>query len=587
MNLYKKCLSLTGNTLYSEDGMDSSDLDIVSANESCLSMSRFLEKRFNESFFSGFADVYYISDIHLPHKVTNKFQNPTMDSKIRSYIKTVVKEMFSEDLRVSLSSGKTLFVIFGGDISSSFELSKIFYTEFKSLWDKIYEEFRKQRDKDYIKNIKQKELPDELLSRTDEKYIYAVLGNHEFWDFDNPDSCYSVYRELFQSLGIIFLENTLHDICNTVVVGGTGFAGQNTNLNACMKLYNLTLNREQEIKQSQIWEESYNKALNLAREKNKPLMVITHNPISDWKQNSQPDDNCTYFNGHTHRNYLYHDDERNIHIYANNQIGYQTPIMRLRKAYMYERANPFAFYDDGYYEVNTANYLKFYDYMGEQIAGNKPAERQIDKNNAKFFMVKHKGYYGFFVISSTMSYICAGGLIKKIKKGKDIEEINKDFLRIINRYLTALDPYRSAQEKISKAVNSFGGNGNIHGCIVDIDFFNHVMLNPSDGKITYYHSPKFGYIEPYENLLALLENHNKDLAERYRRRISPLENTLTTQSQMAVSPDLIKIDIKSSIYTVSNRINQIQRLFDKKILREWNEDLLLIGEYESFSVNSY
>ena len=35
-----------------------------------------------------------------------------------------------------------------------------------------------------------------------------------------------------------------------------------------------------------------------------------------------------------------------------------------------------------------------------------------------------------------------------------------------------------------------------------------------------------------------------------------------------------KIDIKNSVYTISNRINQLQRLFDKKILRDWNNDLL-------------
>ena len=38
--------------------------------------------------------------------------------------------------------------------------------------------------------------------------------------------------------------------------------------------------------------------------------------------------------------------------------------------------------------------------------------------------------------------------------------------------------------------------------------------------------------------------------------------------------DFIKIDIKNSVYALSNRLNQIQRLFDSKILRDWNEELL-------------
>ena len=39
-------------------------------------------------------------------------------------------------------------------------------------------------------------------------------------------------------------------------------------------------------------------------------------------------------------------------------------------------------------------------------------------------------------------------------------------------------------------------------------------------------------------------------------------------------PKLEKIDIKNSPYAFSIRMNQLQRLFDKKVLRDWNEDLL-------------
>ena len=34
----------------------------------------------------------------------------------------------------------------------------------------------------------------------------------------------------------------------------------------------------------------------------------------------------------------------------------------------------------------------------------------------------------------------------------------------------------------------------------------------------------------------------------------------------------VKIDIKNSLYKVSNRMNQLQRLFDSNILRDWNDD---------------
>ena len=47
----------------------------------------------------------------------------------------------------------------------------------------------------------------------------------------------------------------------------------------------------------------------------------------------------------------------------------------------------------------------------------------------------------------------------------------------------AFTPYRNALKTISKEIRAFGGNGNIHGCIIDIDFFNHIYVNPFDGKI--------------------------------------------------------------------------------------------------------
>lgn len=573
MRLYKKCLSVVGNTPYF-DGPDRSRLDIVSANENNLGMPQFLQRQFNEFSNSNFSEAYYISDIHLPHKIIKKFEKTPLESKIRNYVKEIAVGLFSEELIKSLNSSKNPIIIFGGDISSSFELSKIFYTEFMKKWEKIHKEFRAQREKYYTEIIPNKEFLEKLLSGPDEKRIYAVLGNHEFWDFENIDTCYNTYRDLFQSLGIILLENTICEVCNMVVVGGTGFAGWNNKFNADTKLYRLTLNRDEEIEQCRLWAEVYNKAIRLSREKDKPLIVITHNPLSDWKQDAQPHHNCVYFNGHTHKNNLYHDEERNIHIYANNQVGYENPIAEFKRAYLYERANPFASYDDGYWEISSGNYLKFYDYMCETISGNKLVERQINKNNAKFYMIKHKEYYGFFVISPTTSYICAGGHIRKIGKAKDIEEFDKDFLRIIDRYLITLSPYRNAQENIAKAIKTFGGTGTIHGCIIDIDFFNHVMLNPSDGKITYYYSPQLGYVEPYDNMLALLESHNKELAVRYRKRAGLLEGTLTTQNLITSPSNLIKVDIKNSIYKVSNRMNQIQRLFDKKILREWNEEFL-------------
>lgn len=214
--------------------------------------------------------------------------------------------------------------------------------------------------------------------------------------------------------------------------------------------------------------------------------------------------------------------------------------------------------------------------MNEVVSGCKQIDKQVKDNGARFFMIKHDGYYGFFLISETSSYVCAGGRIKKVGAGVGIEEFNELFMRMVNKYLKMISPYRKMQELISAEVKKIGGSGVIHGTIVDIDFEDHVMINPTDGSITYYYSPIFGYVQPYNNIMALLEDHNPVLASNFKRIAGDPSNALLlTQSASSLQSEMQKIDIKNSVYAFSNRLNQLQRLFDKGILRDWNKDLIV------------
>lgn len=192
----------------------------------------------------------------------------------------------------------------------------------------------------------------------------------------------------------------------------------------------------------------------------------------------------------------------------------------------------------------------------------------------KFYMIKHSEFYGFFLITPKGAYVCAGGNIRNAAKNRDIQYFDENFLHMVKKYIQIFSPYRHAQEQIAEEVKAFGGEGWIHGCIIDIDFCNHIMLNSGDGSCTYYYSPVFGHLKPYPNLTALLEAHNEELAVRYKKQLGTADNSLVPQSQIDVLPEMIKIDIKNSPYAVSRKMNQIQRLFDNKILRDWNDRLL-------------
>ena len=52
-----------------------------------------------------------------------------------------------------------------------------------------------------------------------------------------------------------------------------------------------------------------------------------------------------------------------------------------------------------------------------------------------------------------------------------------------------MDVYKgkaNVQKNISRIIQQLGGSGKIHGCIIDIDFFNHIYVNPSNGTVRAY-----------------------------------------------------------------------------------------------------
>lgn len=474
--------------------------------------------------------VYFISDIHLLHQVLERYKNGATDKQLKAYIKKLIKDLFSEELINDILNYKYPKVLFGGDISAVFEIAKIFYTEFVNLWESVEEQIG-------------------VKSPSRRGYIYAILGNHEFWDFACATDCRIAYTDLFDTLDINFLDNKINwfghhqvptknmsgkfvkinkekesrlyeeqmlKIHNTIIVGGTGFAGNNFEFNADNGIYRGTLTRGEEIEETKKWNDVYNKAFEIAKATDCILIVLTHNPYSDWCNEQPTTTNCIYFYGHNHRNYVEHDEEKNIHIFADNQIGNHKNKIKLKKAYICKRGNPFAGYSDGCYEVTSREYARFYDYCGETI-GVGTIDLQVNKYNAKLYMIKKDEIYGFFLHSPKNTYICAGGSLRKIGNSGYLEIVNENFNSMVNIYLKMFSPYRRELEKISSFVKKFGGSGKIHGCIVDIDFFNHIQFNPYDASISYYYSPFFGLAQTYENLQLLLENQNHALLEQYNK----------------------------------------------------------------------
>ena len=559
-----------------------------------------LQNQWEESEFLS-NDIFYISDLHLEHQIIKMVNNNATSSEVEHCIKKIAKQLFdslvyevknpyfgdpdypeaTEYCEQSKYRKESSIILFGGDIASDFEIAKFFYKSFISLV---------RSRSSVFKNI----------------HIYAVLGNHELWSFDNIATCVKKYKNLFDALDILLLNNdifwfgktykteSMNDkdeleyasfrlARNVVICGGLGFASQNNSFNANNGIYFNAINREKEIAEGKKWLKCYNEALKISKKHNLKLIVLTHTPIEDWLPKNQRKENCIYFNGHTHKNNAYFDQESNAYIIANNQIGYYQNNYSFKRINLFLRNNPFDKYGDGYFKIRPSEYYDYNWYMKECISGIKPIIKTLELCSGKLYLVRKNEISGFFIVSDNATYICAGGNVRRIKPTLRIDEINENFEKMVNIYFKSLSPYRKFQENISKNIQQIGGNGRIHGCIIDIDFFNHIMVNPLDGEITYYYSPYLGLIKRYDNLLELLESENHELAENLKAIENDSFNQIVKQEKDSDKlmtnnneniNDFYYFRPKDTVYAISNRLNQLQRLFDKKILRAWDTDLL-------------
>lgn len=600
-------------------------------------------------------ELYYISDLHIDTHILSAFPNGATDELIISYIDDVVKKLFTGEFRKDVQFLKSPIVLFGGDISSNFTVTRAFFCSFVSSWRKIAEEsyntfcsqtapieqelaenqelitvwenkhvWTKHKTKplsEYAsvpRKIKEacnrveelyrillditKDLPydwkNKYIDCSSPQYVYAVLGNHELWDFDSYEDCVSSYSDLFSKTGIILLENSFEPLGkykkpllfpedkdnpeqsyetqllylnNVIITGSIGYAVKNTSFNASQMIYGNAIDTDKEKNLSEKWISTFNEAIAISKELHSTLVVLSHMPVTDWLDEKDIPSNCVFFSGHTHRN-LVQADERNCFLFADNQVGYRGKHFSFKKALLHKPNNPFASDPDGYRSISILEYKEFYRFMGAKMPGTGMIEWQMKEYCAELYVVKSNDYYGFFMISPKGTYICNGGLIPKIGKAGSMQFYYENFDSMVQLYLRKLSPLRSVQEQMAAYIKSIGGRGRIHGTIVDIDHFNHVMFLP-DGSLSYYYSPVFGYVKSYPNMKELLENQCPELSDamiKSDRELSPL----TPQAATDYS-SLSKINIRESPYMLSRKISALQRLFDNHILRGWNTSLLI------------
>ena len=498
----------------------------------------------------SYNQISYITDLHLMHRIQN--------AGCRSREDVILTLQKIVDVIVQESHDITLI---GGDVSSDFS---------------IFELFVKLLDNSACGN---------------QTFLF-VLGNHEFWEFPDlsVEQITDKYRKLLEEYDMYLLQNDLfyenevdnHGIipyaeleqmthtelteklrCSRLIVlGGTGFSGCNEEFNANDGIYLNTINREMEIQESQKFEKLYQKLLPVLGQKN--TVIFTHSPQKDWNSNPNAHAKFVYVSGHTHRNVFY--DYGEDRIYADNQIGYRNNNPHLKDFLMDWEYDYFSDYEDGIYEITAQAYQDFM--RGTNISMDFSRKIHI------LYMLKKNGYYCFIHKSKQgLLSILHGGILKRLEH-KDIQYYYDHMDQMIATIKPPMDKYTAFQEKVAGTIQKIGGYGRIHGCIIDINFFNHVYVNPIDLTVTGYWASDVVQKVVYPNIPSLLKEQCPQLYTNYQKliegkRTDPLM-AKQKETQLAMVPQLY---LDTDIYKASREISKMQRL-GCRILTIWNETAL-------------
>lgn len=505
----------------------------------------------------------YVSDIHLESKIKNKFKHKVNVYEIEKFIVEIIND-FYKSIPINF---KNIKIVITGDVSAEYEYFKLFF-------------------ENYVKIIPYQ--------------TFFVLGNNEIIAFDCMyEEAVSIYREFLSSLNIIMLENeiylpnqnliisenefldnksaVLYDVIKNetyCILGGMGCAGKNETFNADMGLYSTNINREQEILISKKMQLLHEKLVGLDPCKN--IIIATHMPMNDWAE-SEYKKNGYYISGHTHSNYSQYNNITKI--FADNQICRNGTNYKFKGFVFYIGYGIFDGYQNGIYKTTKEAYQKFLFQHGVTSI--------IKRDYTKWFMLKKDNIYSFIVSNDKDKLMMLNGGKVKALENNDLNYYYSNMTKYMHNIRKMMISYKELQCHISNDIKRIGGIGTIHGAIVDIDYYNHLFVNPFDFKITPYYASDVLNKQVYSSVEKLLERKNQRI---YKMMIECRKNQnelMIVEKNIAQIEDG-KIVKETDIYKVSYAVGIFNNMLDSNVIVKWDDDILNFEkQYEIYDEKLY
>lgn len=509
---------------------------------------------------------YYCSDLHLADrfnilKSTGECQ--THEDEIYLMYKLIEKIFSSITLEASVHRGYIKFLLIDGDVSRDYRL----FCMFVALINR------------YLEN-----------NKTDSIKIVFTLGNREYLGMTAEEidklSVLIKKSKMYLLQNEILLVDKDNYLCvldakelselkkntpklqyiltrsKSIILGGVGFHVNN---------------RYYPNVQCEEFEKLYSLLIKYASNNN--VIIMSHYPpIKDAEANASSyqceyrdlQTGFIYVHGHTHNNFYYNDGTKAVYadcqLYANEKTGTVSEI-EVKQFYCKNSFDLFSNTSDGIHKISKDDYK---DYMrGKNIT------MQLNRETDKLYLVKKHDYHCFIHESRGTISIMNGGVMKKIPEACNVQYIYDNLDAVISIIEEPMSVFNKLLGYISRIIKSIGGTGKIHGCIVDIDYFNHIYVNPNDQTITPYSALNMKDKVVYPNIAALLESESSFLYDNMKSLLS--DNTDDAICDLAVLNNIFYLsnaygevqEYKSTdIYSDSLKIKKMQKLNDG-ILAVW------------------
>lgn len=402
--------------------------------------------------------------------------------------------------------------------------------------------------------------------------VYVVLGNHECWEFSTVEEAVDKYRPALQKLGFTLLHNEYVVLDCCVLYGGPGGL-KYEQVHSAGLIFKEGDNSAEEARQTDLFEAGYRQAKQVADSLGLPLVCASHYPGQSCLEHGYEKD-VIYFNGHTHHNGY---ELQTTTAYFDNQVGRFKRDFEFKTVWIRDTVNPFYELGDGVHEISVDDYILYERYRHERQREGKRL-RKYDK----MYCIKSCNYYGFFCTGKTGTFVVSGFTVRKVLDTSDIGFIYSKFDLLLNRYLELLNPLMQHMKQMSEYMQGIGWSGRIHGMIIDIDFYHHVMVNPVTGQSQCYFSQAFGLLKKIDTVEALADSFAKNSPELLTT-LDKVDTSLILQTEISVDHEMEVVPTSGGSYSASRRIYKLQRIFETNTLREF--DLSLLENCKSLDVN--